>query len=57
MKQQIIEYGQDATFELGLTKFDPELIESIGKLHFRTSYGQNALQHSLDCLLYTSRCV
>ena len=48
MKQQIIEYGQDATFELGLTKFDPELIEIIGKLHFRTSYGQNALQHSLE---------
>lgn len=48
MKQQIIEYGQAATFELGLTKFDPELIEIIGKLHFRTSYGQNALQHSLE---------
>ena len=48
MKQQIIEYGQEATFELGLTKFDPGLIEIIGKLHFRTSYGQNALQHSLE---------
>ena len=48
MKQKIIEYGQEATFELGLTKFDPALIEIIGKLHFRTSYGQNALQHSLE---------
>ena len=48
MKQKIIEYGNDATFELGLTKFDPELIEIIGKLHFRTSYGQNALQHSIE---------
>ena len=48
MKQQIIQFGQDATFELGLTKFDPELIEIIGKLHFRTSYGQNALQHSKE---------
>ena len=47
MKQKIIEYGQNATFELGLTKFDPELIEIIGKLHFRTCFGQNALQHSL----------
>lgn len=48
MKQKIIEYGQEATFEVGLTKFDPALIEIIGKLHFRTSYGQNALQHSVE---------
>ena len=48
MKQKIIQFGQDTTFELGLTKFDPELIEIIGKLHFRTSYGQNALQHSKE---------
>ena len=48
MRQQIIQYGQDVTFELGLTKFSPELIETIGKLHFRTSYGQNALQHSKE---------
>jgi len=48
MKAKIIEYGNDALFELGLTKFDPELVELIGKLHFRTSYGQNALQHSIE---------
>ena len=48
MKKQIIEYGNNTIFELGLTKFDPELIETIGKLHFRTSYGQNALQHSKE---------
>ncbi len=48
MKQKIIEYGQEAIFELGLTKFDPALLETIGKLHFRTSYGQNALQHSIE---------
>ena len=48
MKAKIIEYGNNALFELGITKVDPELVEIIGKLHFRTSYGQNALQHSLE---------
>ena len=48
MKQKIIEYGNDSLFELGITKMDPSLIEIIGKLHFRTSYGQNALQHSME---------
>ncbi len=48
MKAKIMEYGNNALFELGLTKMDPELIEIVGKLHFRTSYGQNALQHSLE---------
>lgn len=48
IKSKIIEYGEDALFELGITKMEPELVELIGKLHFRTSYGQNALQHSIE---------
>lgn len=48
MKSKLIEYGNEALFELGITKMDPELVELIGKLHFRTSYGQNALQHSIE---------
>ena len=48
MKEKIMEYGQNALFELGLTKVEPELIELIGKLQFRTSYGQNALRHSIE---------
>ena len=48
MKQKIIEYGNDALFKLGKTRVPTELIEIIGKLHFRTSYGQNALQHSME---------
>lgn len=48
MKEKIMEYGQNALFELGLTKVDSELIELIGKLQFRTSYGQNALKHSIE---------
>ena len=48
MKNKIIEYGNDALFEVGIAKLDPELVEIIGKLHFRTSYGQNALKHSIE---------
>lgn len=48
MHQKILEYGEEALFELGITKVDPELVEILGKLHFRTSYGQNALQHSIE---------
>ena len=46
--QKIIEFGNDALFQLGLNKMDPALIELVGKLHFRTSYGQNVLQHSIE---------
>jgi len=45
---KIIEYGNQAAFELGLSKLSPELVEILGKLYFRTSYGQNALQHSKE---------
>ena len=48
MKAKVIEYGEAALFELGITKVDPELVELIGKLHFRTSFGQNALTHSIE---------
>ncbi len=48
MKAKILEYGEEALFELGITKMDPELVEILGKLHFRTSFGQNALRHSIE---------
>ena len=48
MQAHLIEIGNNALFELGITKMQPELVETIGKLQFRTSYGQNALKHSLE---------
>ncbi len=48
MKQTIREYGKNALYELALSKMDPELVEIVGRLHFRSSYGQNALNHSME---------
>ena len=48
MNNKITELGNEACYELGITKVDPELVYLIGKLHFRTSYGQNALKHSKE---------
>ena len=47
-KTRIMNIGKEAVYELGLSKIDPELVSTIGKLHFRTSYGQNALTHSKE---------
>ena len=48
IRTAIKEYGKNALYELGLSKMDPELVEIVGKLHFRSSYGQNALKHSME---------
>jgi len=42
------EAGQDAAFRAGVVGLHPEIIKLLGKLKFRTSYGQNVLEHSIE---------
>ena len=46
--QQIHEAGEQAAFDSGIIGLHPELIRTMGRLKFRTSYGQNVLKHSLE---------
>ena len=48
LENEMREEGEKAVFEIGIGKIHPELVKLIGRLHFRTSYGQNALQHSKE---------
>lgn len=44
----ILDEGEKVVFDLGLRDFSQELIRALGRLYFRTSYGQNVLQHSKE---------
>jgi ribonucrease Y len=52
MKEQVgkmmLEFGRRATDELGITGYSEDLLKIIGRLRFRTSYGQNVLKHSVE---------
>jgi ribonuclease Y len=47
-EKQLMEEGKAAAFEIGVHNLHPEIIKLLGKLKYRTSFGQNALQHSKE---------
>lgn len=48
VEAKIREAGDQACFEVGVTSLEPELVRLLGKLKYRTSYGQNVLDHSVE---------
>jgi ribonucrease Y len=49
LESHITELGEKAVFEADVQGLDPELTKLLGRLRFRTSYGQNVLAHSVEC--------
>lgn len=48
VNQRVQEAGEQAAFDTGIHDIDPELVHTLGRLRYRTSYGQNVLNHSLE---------
>jgi ribonuclease Y len=48
IETQIIERGEQSAYEVGVHGLHPEIVKLVGRMHWRTSYGQNILQHSKE---------
>lgn len=48
VEEKILQEGEQALFDTGIKNVHPEIVKLLGKLYFRTSYGQNVLQHSKE---------
>ncbi len=48
MEEQLVEFGENAAMEAGVVGLHGEMIKLLGRLKYRTSYGQNCLQHSIE---------
>ncbi len=55
-EERIRQFGKDAALEANLKGFSPQIIEAMGKLKYRTSYGQNVLKHSIE-VAYLSQII
>jgi ribonuclease Y len=49
LEEHLQEAGEDAAFQSGVQGLDVEIVRTLGRLKFRTSYGQNVLAHSVEC--------
>lgn len=56
INEKVLKAGKDAVLEVNLRGLNPKVVEAMGKLHFRTSYGQNVLRHSLE-VAYLSQII
>ena len=53
ISERVIKAGKDAALEVNLRGLHPKIIEAMGKLHFRSSYGQNVLRHSVEVAFFS----